>query len=333
MFIIHTYTTAVIFCLITMVCWGSWANTQKLVQKESAFQLFYWDYSIGVLILAVVAAFTMGSIGFHGRAFLADLSMAHSHNIMLALFSGILFNIANILLVAAIDIAGMSVAFPLAIGLALVLGVISNYWLVPVGDLRLLIAGVVLIIFAMLFSASAYRNLGNTNSQNKSKGIIIAIICGVLMGFFYPFLAASMAPNYAVPTPGTLTPYTALVLFAIGIIACNLVANTWMMYKPLSGKSVTYKDYFSLSFGAHCVGMLGGLIWCIGILANVLAANKAGFAISYGLGQGATMIAALWGVFIWREFKNAGNKVNWLLTLMFICYLLGLTSIIIARYW
>ena len=333
MFILHTYPMAVFFCIITMLCWGSWANTQKLVQKESSFQLFYWDYSIGVFILALVAAFTLGSIGHEGRSFLVDIGQAKGSNLMLAFIGGILFNIANILLVAAIDIAGMSVAFPLAIGLALVLGVIANYYLAPVGSMLFLGLGVLLIIFAMLFSAKAYRSLGQIGEKSTKKGIIIAIISGVLMGFFYPFVAAAMAKSYAIPEAGMLTPYTALVIFSLGLLLSNVVINTWMMYKPISGKAVTYKDYFSQRFTTHLVGVLGGVIWGVGILANLLAANKSGYAISYGLGQGATMIAALWGVFVWREFKNAGNKVNCLLTFMFICYFLGLIAIIVARYW
>ena len=315
-----------------MLCWGSWANTQKLTQQESTFQLFYWDYSIGVFLLAIVAAFTLGSSGHEGRSFMADLSQATGSHLSLAFAGGVLFNIANILLVVAIDIAGMSVAFPLAIGLALVLGVIVNYWIAPVGDARLLGLGVILIILAMVFSAVAYRRLGKNSQQRVAKGIVIAIVCGVLMGFFYPCVADSMAKNYAHPEAGMLTLYTALVLFALGVLISNLFINTWMMYKPLSGRAVTYKDYARLSFKTHCVGIVGGIIWCIGILLNLLAANMAGYAISYGLGQGATMVAALWGVFIWREFKGA-KRVSGLLTLMFLCYLIGLVVIIASRYW
>jgi glucose uptake protein len=315
-----------------MICWGSWANTQKLTQKASAFQLFYWDYTIGVFIWAIIAAFTMGSMGHQGRAFALDFSQATEHNLMFAFAGGVLFNIANILLVLAIDIAGMAVAFPLAIGLALVLGVIANYWLAPLGSMGLLAVGVILIIIAMLFSAKAYQRLGSSNHTKTTKGIIIAIVCGVLMGFFYPFVADSLVKNYVNPEAGALTPYTALVMFSVGVLVCNIFANTLMMYKPLTGKPTTYSAYFKQSFWTHCVGILGGIIWSVGTMTNLLAANKAGFAISYGLGQGATMIAALWGVFIWREFKHAKN-VNLTLTLMFVCYLLGLIAIIVARYW
>lgn len=333
MFLLHSYAAAVIFCFVTMLCWGSWANTQKLVKKAAPFQLFYWDYSIGIFLLALLAAFTLGSTGHEGRAFLTDLGQAQSHNLWYAFIGGVLFNIANILLVLAIDIAGMSVAFPVAIGLALVLGVISNYVLAPIGSIPFLAIGVILVILAMIFSAKAYNRLPHSQHPHAKKGLVIAIIAGILMGFFYPFVAASMAKNYALPTVGMLTPYTALVIFSVGILLSNVVINTWMMKKPLTGEPVSYKQYFQQNFKTHLVGILGGVIWCIGILCSLIAADKAGYAISYGLGQGATMIAALWGVFIWKEFKNADNNVNRLLTFMFICYLLGLISIIVARFW
>jgi glucose uptake protein len=333
MFLLHSYAAAVVFCLVTMLCWGSWANTQKLVKKSSSFQLFYWDYSIGVFILALIAAFTLGSTGHEGRGFLADLAGAHSHNLWYAFIGGILFNIANILLVLAIDIAGMSVAFPVAIGLGLVLGVISNYILAPIGSITFLAIGVILVICAMLFSAKAYASLKKAQHQQSKKGMMIAVIAGLLMGFFYPFVAASMAKNYAMPAPGMLTPYTALVIFSVGILVSNLVLNTWMMKKPMIGEPVTYKQYFQQRFLTHFIGILGGAIWSLGILCNLLAAEKAGYAISYGLGQGATMIAAFWGVFIWKEFKGADKKVNTLLALMFLCYLLGLIAIVVSRFW
>lgn len=315
-----------------MICWGSWANTQKLIYKTFRFQLFCWDYAIGVFILALIAAFTMGSIGEYGRSFAHDFHQASTHNLLMAFSGGALFNISNMLLVLAIDIAGMSVAFPLAIGLALVLGVVANYWLAPVGSMGLLALGVILIVIAMLFTAKAYRALGSTDDSNTAKGIIIAIICGILMGFFYPVVADSITPDYINPTASALTPYTALVMFSVGMLVCSVFVNTYMMYKPLSGDAVTYSDYFKLSFGTHFAGILGGIIWCIGTLTNLLAADKAGFAISYGLGQGATMVAAFWGVFIWHEFRKAKN-VNLTLTIMFLCYLLGLITIIMARYW
>ncbi len=331
MVVIHSYGVAVFLAFITMLCWGSWANTQKLAQKKWPFQLFYWDYAIGVLLLALVLAFTAGSSGSEGRSFLADLAQADGKSLISAFLGGVIFNIANILLVAAIAIAGMAVAFPIGIGLALVLGVITNYAATPLGNPVILFSGVALVTIAIILDAMAYRRLPNSSSVTSAKGIVISLLAGFLMGFFYRFVAASMATDFANPMEGKLTPYTASVVFAVGLLISNFVWNTIFMYKPLTGEKVTYKDYFVKGdTKLHLIGILGGVIWSLGMTLNIIAAEQAGFAISYGLGQGATLIAALWGVFIWKEFKGA-KGVKGLLTAMFLFFAVGLTLIIVAR--
>ena len=331
MFIVNSYSWAVILCVITMLCWGSWANTQKLSSKKWAFQLFYWDYSLGVLLLSLLLAFTLGSTGGEGRSFIADLTQSDASSIWMALLGGIIFNLANILLVLAIDIAGMAVAFPVGIGLALVIGVITNYIGKPLGNPILLFIGVALVTLAIIFDAFAYRKMQSEGGKTTSKGIVISIIAGILMGFFYRFVAASMVSDFASPEIGKLTPYTASVIFAVGLLASNFLWNTIMMYKPVTGEKVTYRDYFKQgNLKLHSIGILGGAIWSLGMTLNIIASGQAGFAISYGLGQGATLIAALWGVFIWREFKGV-KGVNLLIGLMFIFFLIGLGLIIAAR--
>jgi len=243
---------------------------------------------------------------------------------------GLIFNIANLLLVAAIDIAGMAIAFPIGIGIALVSGVIVNYVAVPDGNAILLFIGVGLITGAIIVDARAYKRI-STGSATK-KGIILSVSAGILMGFFYRFVAASMSPDYANIAKGFLTPYTAVFVFSIGIFISNFLFNTFFMYKPVSGDKVSYKDYFKKGTPRlHIIGMLGGIIWAIGMLLNMIAAGKAGFAISYGLGQGATMVAAIWGVFIWKEFKGAPKGTNRLIWLMFLLFAAGLSLIIIAK--
>jgi glucose uptake protein len=331
MVVIHSYGVAVFLAFITMLCWGSWANTQKLAQKQWPFQLFYWDYAIGVLLLALVLAFTAGSTGTEGRSFLADLAQADGKSLFSAFMGGVIFNIANILLVAAIAIAGMAVAFPIGIGLALVLGVLTNYAATPLGNPVLLFSGVALVTVAIVLDAMAYRKLSGPGSVTGAKGIMVSLIAGFLMGFFYRFVAASMATDFMNPMEGKLTPYTASVIFAVGLLVSNFVWNTVFMYKPLTGEKVTYKDYFVKGdTKLHLIGILGGAIWSLGMTLNILAAEQAGFAISYGLGQGATLIAALWGVFIWKEFKGA-KGVTGLLTAMFLFFVVGLALIIAAR--
>lgn len=331
MVVINSYAWAVVLTVITMLCWGSWANTQKLASKKWAFQLFYWDYSIGVLLLSLLLAFTMGSTGPEGRPFTADISQADFSALSSAFIGGAVFNIANILLVAAIAIAGMAVAFPIGIGLALVVGVVVNYLATPLGNPFILFIGVALVTIAIVLDALAYRKLPSSTSNSKAKGIIISLLAGVLMGFFYRFVAASMVSDFANPIAGKLTPYTASVLFALGLLVSNFLWNTIFMYKPLAGEKVSYTDYFKQGTPKlHLIGILGGAIWSLGMTLNIIAAEQAGFAISYGLGQGATLIAALWGVFIWKEFKGA-KGVKSLLTAMFLLFFFGLALIIASR--
>jgi glucose uptake protein len=331
MFILQSYPLAVIFCVVTMFCWGSWANTQKLARKGWRFELFYWDYTIGVLLLSLILGLTLGSSGQDGRSFLTDLSQSSRSSIVSALIGGAVFNAANILLVAAIDIAGMSVAFPVGIGLALVLGVVVNYVSDPLGNAPLLFGGVVLVVLAIILDAIAYRKIPGSAAGVNTKGLVLSVACGILMGFFYRFVAASMYPDFTRPEPGKLGPYAAVFIFAVGIFLSNFILNTYVMKKPFVGHPVSFADYFKGSFATHLVGILGGIIWGIGMSFNIIASGRAGFAISYGLGQGATMIAAFWGVFIWKEFRDAPAGTSKLIAAMFGCFLVGLALIILAR--
>lgn len=334
MFIISSYSLAVVFCFITMLCWGSWANTQKLVQQKWRFELFYWDYVLGIFLFSLIAALTMGSTGDQGRPFLQDLSQAEGSNIGSALIGGIVFNLANILLTAAIASAGMAVAFPVGIGLALIIGVLISYFMVSKGNPVLIFAGVALIIVAIILNAAAYKMKNkNAAAGNKAgvKWIVVSVIAGILMSVFYPFIAAGMdLQNFINPAAGKMTPYTAVVVFATGILLSNFLFNTILMKKPLEGAPISYAEYFKGGFNIHVVGVLGGCIWALGNLFNLIAAEKAGPAISYGLGQGATLVAAFWGVVIWKEFKGAGSKINTMLAFMFLLFIIGLGLIIKA---
>lgn len=331
MYIIATYGLAVFFCVITMLCWGSWANTQKLAAANWRFELFYWDYVLGILLTALLLAFTLGSTGTEGRPFLTDLAGADRANLLLAVWGGVLFNAANILLGAAIAIAGMSVAFPVGIGLALVIGVVVNYVAQPVGNAGLLFGGVALVMGAVLLNAGAYRRLATQTGTISNKGLVLSVVAGVLMGFFYKYVAASMATDFARPEVGKLTPYTALVFFALGILLSNFVFNTYLIYRPFVGEPTSYGAYFRGSARDHGMGLLGGMIWMVGMSLSILASGKAGPAISYGLGQGATVVAALWGIYIWREFRAAPKGTAPLLNLMLLGYVVGLGLIIAAR--
>src|SRR5215471_1587774 len=275
MFVLHSYAWAVIFCVITMFCWGSWANTQKLARKGWRFELFYWDYTIGVLVLTLLLGLTLGSNGTAGRAFLDDLGQASHSSIHSALIGGAIFNLANILLVAAIEIAGMAVAFPVGIGLALIIGVVVNYVATPVGNVALLSVGVALVTLAIILDATAYRRLPGGAAGVSTKGLVLSVACGIFMGMFYRFVAAAMAADPTSTEPGKMGPYAAVFVFAVGIFLSNFVWNTLVMKKPFIGTPVSFSQYFQGSFNTHLTGVLGGIIWGLGMSLSLIASGRA----------------------------------------------------------
>lgn len=333
MFIVSNYTLAVLFCVITMICWGSWGNTQKLVSKKWRYELFYWDYVIGMFILTLILGLTMGSHGQGGRSFVSDIMQADTQSILWVILGGFIFNASNILLSASVALSGMSVAFPLGVGIALVLGVIINYLGVPSGNPIYLFGGVALVLIAVICNGIASEGMQtNTADRNHNKqGIVIALIAGVLMSLFYRFVVKGMDINdFNHPATGMMTPYSAIFIFSVGVLISNFIFNTLVMRYPFVGERVHYSDYFKGSFFTHLCGMCGGIIWGLGSTFSYIASGQAGPAVSYALGQGAPMIAAIWGVFIWKEFKGASKMTRLLLALMFAFFLCGLSLIVVA---
>ena len=326
MFTVSSLSLAILFCVITMLGWGSWANTLKLAGKTKwPFELYYWDYAIGVFLFSVLFMFTLGSTGGPGMGAIDNLRAASGGNMAGAILSGIVFNISNILLVVAIDAAGMSVAFPVGVGLALVIGTVASFLQAPKGTPALLFGGVGLIIVAMIMSGIAHSKLPRVQGRSWSRGVVFAVIAGSLMGFFYPQLVRTLSPNFnsGMIEPKFLTPYTALFFFAIGLLLSNIVVNT--IFMKAGGK--TYREYFGGTGKLHLLGVLGGVIWMLALSLNVIASGVAGPAISYALGQGATLVAAIWGVLVWREFRSAPTGTMPFVGLMFGGYALGLILI------
>lgn len=322
----EAYGIALLFMIGSMMCWGSWANTMKLT-PGFAFQLFYWDYVIGIIAASLVWGLTLGSLGGGELSFLRNISSADSTHIIFALLGGAVFNVANLLLVAAIEIAGLAVAFPIGIGLALVVGVLLNYFIAPQGSPLLLFGGVLLVVLAIVVDAMAYRRRETTQKTLSARGIQISLACGVLMGVFYPLVAKAITGDHA------LGPYTVAFFFALGTAACAIPVNYFLMRKPLAGgPPVSMADYGKGRAVWHLWGILGGMIWCTGAVLNFAAshAHIIGPAVSYAIGQGATMISAIWGVFVWKEFANAPPSARKLIPLMFVFFLIGLGAVAIA---
>ncbi len=325
MFIPTIYPVALFMMILTMICWGSWANTQKLC-KGWRFELFYWDYVWGILLISLLMGFTLGNTNpASPDSFMSNLRAADGHHVLLAILGGVVFNIANILLVAAIAIAGLAVAFPIGIGLALVIGSVLNYIITPKGNPLLLFGGIFLVCVAIVLDAFAYRKLVKDLTVS-TKGIVISLLAGVGMGLFYPFVAkATTGPHH-------LGPYTVAFVFALGVLACSIPLNYLFMRKPVAGLPVSMGDYFRGRQVFHFWGLLGGAIWGVGTICNFVAsyAQMVGPAAAYALGQGATMISAIWGVFVWKEFAGAPPAARRLLALMFLFFILGLSCIAVA---
>jgi glucose uptake protein len=335
MFIVSSYTLAVVFCFITMLCWGSWANTQKIAAKSWRFELFYWDYVLGMLLFSLLFGFTFGSFGEKGMGFIENISQASFSSIINPMIGGVIFNLSNILLVAAISIAGLAIAFPVGVGLCMVLGVIINYIATPQGNPLFLFIGVGVVLVAIILDAIAYKKLAVIVKKTSTKGMVLSLLAGFLMAWFFRFIASAIATDpesigSGLAEAGKLTPYAAFLFFAVGVLVSNFLFNTYLMKKPVEGEPVSFRQYFRGNFKSHLSGIVGGMLWALGTSLSLLAAAKAGYAISFGLGQCATMIGALWGVFIWKEFKGANRSVNQLLVLMFLFFAVGLGLIILA---
>jgi len=326
----ESYAVALAFMIVTMLCWGSWANTLKLTPGYR-FQLFYWDYVIGLFVGAIAWGLTLGSMGAIGLPFLADISHASSQNMLWAIIGGIDFNIANLLLVAAIDIAGLAVAFPIGIGLALVVGAVSSYLLAPKANPWMLFGGVALVAAAIVCDAAAYRARESVKQAASLRGIVLSLVAGLLMGTFYPFVSRAMSSS--TPGDGAPGPYATSFFFVIGVALCAIPFNYLLMRKPLDGKPpASMSGYAQAKPSWHLWGIVGGIIWCTGATLNFVASRTGvvGPAVSYSIGQGATMVTAAWGVFAWREFATAPAKAKQLLFWMFVLFLLGLTLVALA---
>jgi glucose uptake protein len=316
------FATALVMTAFSAVFWGSWANTYKGT-KNYAFELFYWDYIVGVVLCSLVFALTLGSHGAAGEPFLVNVSAESGADIGYAMIGGFIFNIANLLLVAGIAIAGLAIAFPIAIGIAVIEGVLLSYALQPKGNGEYLAAGVALATAAIIFDALAYRRLTGAMKVTR-KGIMVNVVSGLLMGAFAPFVTKSLTAGHP------LTPYSVAVFFSLGAFVCCFFINLYLMSHPLLGQPVSFSGFWKAPARDHALGVLGGIVWGFGGCFNFIAAGFVGVAISYAIGQSSPMIAALWGVLVWKEFRGADGKAWGYLGLMFLAYLGAVTMIALA---
>jgi glucose uptake protein len=322
MFTPPSLTIALLMMITSAICWGSWANTYKGV-KNYRFELFYWDYAIGIFLISLILAMTMGSSGHDASSFLNNVNSADRANIVSTLVGGAIFNLANLLLVAAIDMAGLAVAFPISIGIALVVGVVLNYALQPKGNLAFLATGVLCALIAVILDGKAYGSLAAAGRTVTRKSVVTCIVSGVLMGLWSPL------STYGQTRGNALTPYSSAVFLTLGALLSCFLWNIYFMRKPLVGEPVGFGGFFSAAPSGHLLGLLGGVIWGVGTVFYLVAGNSTGFAKSYAIGQSAPMVAALWGIFVWKEFAGSGSRSKILLAFMFVFYALAI--LLVAR--
>jgi glucose uptake protein len=322
MFTPPSLTIALLMMITSAICWGSWANTYKGV-KNYRFELFYWDYAIGIFLISLILAFTMGSSGHDSTSFVNNAQSADTSNIVSTLVGGAIFNLANLLLVAAIDMAGLAVAFPVSIGIALVVGVVLSYALQPKGNATFLAIGVACALVAVILDGKAYGSLASAGRSVSRKSIVTCVVSGVLMGLWAPFVTRSMTHG------NTLGPYSVAVFLTLGALLSCFLWNIYFMKKPLVGEPVNFSGFFSGPPSGHLLGLAGGVIWGTGMVFNLVAASFTGVAISYAIGQSAPMVAALWGVLAWKEFAGSGARAKFYLALMFVFY--GLAILLVAH--
>jgi glucose uptake protein len=291
--------------------------------KNYRFELFYWDYAVGIFLISLILAFTMGSTGHDSSSFLNNVHAADTSNIVYALIGGVLFNLANLLLVAAIDMAGLSVAFPISIGIALVVGVVLSYALQPKGNPVLLALGVAFALAAVIADGKAYGSLRSAGRNVSRKSVVTCVVSGILMGLWAPFMANAMTRG------NSLGPYSAAVFLTLGALLSCFIWNVYFMKHPLVGEPVSFSGFFRAPASGHALGLFGGFVWGTGTVFNLVAASLTGVAISYAIGQTAPMVAALWGVFAWKEFAGAGGRARFYLGLMFVFY--GLAILLVAK--
>jgi glucose uptake protein len=332
MVLVQNYTLAVFLCALAMICWGSWQNTQNLIGKSWRFELYYWDFSFGILLFALLMAFTFGSIGSEGRSFIPDLKQADAESLLSAAIGGVIWNAGTLMLVAAISVAGMSVAFPIGGGIGWTLGILINYLSKPEGNPVFLFGGTAFIVLAIFLSMISYRRLAVHQKKTTFKGILLSLSAGLCIAFFYRFVASALASDFTPADAGKISSYTAVVFFSAGALVCTGFLNPVFMSRPVQGPPVRMADWYKGGPKTHLLGMLGGAIWCLGNSVSFMSVGAASPAISYGLSNSAPVVAAIWGIFVWKEFRGAPKGTSLILALMFACYLAGLVLIVYSRF-
>jgi glucose uptake protein len=325
-----SYTAALILLIAGMIGWGMWANLFKAAGGKWRFELFYFDFAIGMVLAATLLALTAGSLGFDGFSFADDLRLAGKRQDLFGFSAGLIFNLGNMLLLGAVSITGMAVAFPAAMGCELIVAGFWNFALNPGGNAKLLVLGAAVVAAAIVFDILAFKTWSAAAAALKSrkrkaslKGVFLSLGGGLLLGSFAPLIQMGRAGENG------LGPYSIGFIFSIGVLFSTFVFNLFFMNLPVQGGPIEMREYFRAKLARHGLGIAGGMVWYIGMIASLVAGRLEGKAqvsplVSYVLGQGGIVIATLCGLFLWREYADADDSVKVRLGLMFVLLLAGI---------
>jgi glucose uptake protein len=347
-----SYSTTLWVLVFSLLCWGSWANTQKLARPRR-FELYYFDYLFGFLAVIVVAAFTFGSFNSSELTFQENFLITGYRNMAWAVAAGVVFSIGNLFLAATVSVAGLAVAFPLALGMAAVVGTAWNLTTGAQGSVLLALSGAALVLIAIVLTAYTYgshldRALAAikqpafrpdprikapprpTTPASAAQAIVLAVISGFAFGFIRPMTDAARGGENG------LGPYGLALLFGGGMLAIAIVLTPFFFNFPVSGEPLGMSDLFSGSGAQHLLGILGGVLAGAAILARFVAAATPTLisvtpGLEFALTQGATILACLWGLLVWREFGSAGLRVQTLFGVMLIVFALGIAVLSVAQ--
>jgi glucose uptake protein len=335
----QTHAAVLFLMILSLLCWGSWANSYKLAGKWR-YEIYYFDFVAGVVVAAFLYALTVGNLGFDGFSFADDLMHAGKRQWLYGFTGGMVFNLGNMILMSAISVAGMAVAFPVGIGVAIIVGTSLAYAARSTGSPALLFGGCVLIAAAAAAAALAYRyqavlrheelaragKAASTRRPSSIKGIVLALVSGLILGSFFPLVEKARGGDLG------LGPYAIAVVFAIGVFFSTFVFNVFLMNLPVEGEPLEIPEIFRSTLKQHLLGLAGGAVWCTGLVASLAVTSapaeaRVGPVEGYFLAQGFPLIAALWGILAWKELKGSDLRVKALAVVMFVLFVCGLLLI------
>jgi glucose uptake protein len=338
----QTYAATMVLTILSLLCLGIWVSAFKLVGRWR-FELFYFDFAFGLLVTALILAFTVGNLGYDGFDFLDDLQHTGKRQWVFCFAAGMIFNFANLLLVAAVSVAGTVLAFPVGMGVGLILATVLSFAASRSGNGAMILVGAGLVLVSALVNAIGHRLLAqqrheelardgkarSTRRPSGAKGIVLALVSGLLMGSFWPLLDKAREGDLG------MGPYAIGTLFTCGVFFSTFVYNIFLMNLPVEGDPVDLSHYFRAKPRQHLWAFMGGVIWSLGTFGGmvVLAAPEAqqgSPALHAILAQAAPLLTALVGIFVWRELKGADMRVRALTLLMIVLYGCGVVLLSIA---